>query len=424
MLKLPERFEKVKSVLLVLLIQTFTIGGVVLSGKRLSGYLWTGSVVGLCIISALFHLLLFSRREKRAATEGKGPQSDQEQPEREEEHSAEEITEQAAIEPVEEEQPCDHVFDSISRSLREKIKLFPVLANQLHAVIEQTDTAATDLTGSFMSINSQAKNQVHQVSTIFGTISQDGQDQNENVLLMMRGVTSDILVNFRKIIELVKRNQRATDELIRQTGLISDIVTKTDNIAENSKVLAINAAIEAARAGEQGKGFAVVATEFRKLSEDSEQANKEIRGIINRVGSDTLALSQETEEGVRKCDEIVKTAEKTLESALDTIDATIADTKDKLAKLNTHAEALAGEISRIVVSIQFQDITRQRIEHVIEPLNDFSQEIDSLIQEMEESRTAEKFVEKDHRFWLESQYTMASEKEVLEKTLNNDEKTV
>ena len=126
---------------------------------------------------------------------------------------------------------------------------------------------------------------------------------------------------------------------------------------------------------------------------------------------------------MRKCDEIVKTAEKTLGTTLDTIDSTIADTKDKLAQLNIHAEALAGEISRIVVSIQFQDITRQRIEHVIEPLNDFSQEIDSLIKEMEESRTVEKFMEKDHRIWLESRYTMTSEKEVLEKTLNKDEKT-
>ncbi|MEW5815479.1 MAG: methyl-accepting chemotaxis protein [Spirochaetota bacterium] len=309
------------------------------------------------------------------------------------------------------------VFRLISGTLKEKVELIPVLTNQLKAVIEQTDEAAQNLSKSFMSINKKAKSQVEEVSSVFGNLSGNDGKGDTNVLYHMRDALNNLIANFKTITHLVKTSQASTAEVIEHAESIKEIVRKTDDIAENSKVLAINAAIEAARAGEHGKGFAVVAGEFRKLSEDSEIANKEIHQIIDKVRVESRKVLKETENGVREGESITVKAQQIFEEALKKINQTIENTKAKLAELSKHAEALARDISSIVVSIQFQDITRQRIEHVIEPLHVFQSELKTLVVELEESGSIMEFESRAHMEWLESRYTMEAEKEVMKKTL-------
>lgn len=323
------------------------------------------------------------------------------------------------------------------RILNEKTKIIPVLVNQLKAVIEQTETAAAGLIRSFMNINTLAKAQVQTAESVFneladysapgdaGDLSAPGCVQ-ESLLSRLKSVLGDYMDRVAHIIRIIAASQAAVRKVQNQTLSILEIVTKIDSITENSKVLSINAAIEAARAGEHGRGFAVVATEFRKLSEVSEQATGEIHRIIDQITTETEEAVRKTEAEAKQTSKLAEEARAMLEDTADCIDTAIATTRDRVNVLSKGAAELAKDISSIVVSIQFQDITRQRIEHVIEPLQEFLSDLTGVAGRLTNTADSIENAEtvqaqsNDNASKLIAKYTMRSEREVFEATLQEE----
>ncbi|WP_448375665.1 methyl-accepting chemotaxis protein [Fervidobacterium sp.] len=156
-------------------------------------------------------------------------------------------------------------------------------------------------------------------------------------------------------------------ELTKFSNQIGEIVDTISSIAEQTNLLALNAAIEAARAGEAGRGFAVVADEIRKLAEESRQATKKIAEILGKIGEQAKKVEKVTTGVSQKVDGYVSTVKDATESL-----RMLIGKIEEVSKMTTDLAATAEEQSGATeeVSAAMDKITKniQEVEHDIEEM--------------------------------------------------------
>jgi methyl-accepting chemotaxis protein len=150
-----------------------------------------------------------------------------------------------------------------------------------------------------------------------------------------------------RIAAKVQESARTVESLGERSDQIGAIIGTIEDIADQTNLLALNAAIEAARAGEQGRGFAVVADEVRALAERTTRATKEIGSMIKSIQSETRSAVAAMEEGVHEVERGTEDASRS-GSALEEILAQVGEVTGQINQIATAAEeqtATTNEIS-------------------------------------------------------------------------------
>jgi methyl-accepting chemotaxis protein len=307
----------------------------------------------------------------------------------------------------------------VNSLLKEKAQIIPVLANQLQDTIEQTEAAVLDIGEKFMDIVSRARSQARTAANAFGEVTGGEEKDGMALIELSREALASVISNLRSVNDVVCQTLTGMQQITRTTESIRDVVAEIEYIADQTNLLALNASIEAARAGEHGRGFSVVADEVRKLSARSTTAASEIGKLIKKVDRDIIEIYEETESSAGKTAERSAESETIMQETLSRLDDVMARAKVELDSLSTETESLASDIGGIIMSMQFQDITRQRIEHVIEPLQAFKDEFEEMARKLEGLNDVIIEESPGNRLsWLESMYTMESERKLMHKTLS------
>ncbi len=163
---------------------------------------------------------------------------------------------------------------------------------------------------------------------------------------------------------------------------IGNIVEVIDTIADQTNLLALNAAIEAARAGEHGRGFAVVADEVRKLAENSAQSTREIGTLIKDIQAKTVEVVKSTTASGTKAESGLQMADVAGRAIAD-ISSSVGEANRLIEQISTAAREQAAGSSAIVNSVEQMNLLMREAARSLEEQDVSNQQIIATISQMQ-----------------------------------------
>lgn len=241
------------------------------------------------------------------------------------------------------------------------------------AAVMETTTTVEEVKQT-VNVTSQKAREVADKAQQGLQVAYDGRQTSEKLAVGMQRIRDQMTMVGDTIMKLSEQSQA-----------IIEITTTVEDLADQSNILAVNAAIEAAKAGEHGKGFAVVAQEIKSLAEQSKQATKQVRGILSDIQKATGAAVMATEQGSKAVDEGVTEATGASES-IRALSKNFSESTQSAAQIAAANKEQLMAIEQVTTAMQnIEEVTTQNVasmrqlEISVQSLKDMAQNLTSSI---------------------------------------------
>jgi methyl-accepting chemotaxis protein len=251
----------------------------------------------------------------------------------------------------------------------EVMALAEAASGQVMMAMEETEAGILNVIEGFNQLAASAQELASKSQASIGSTEGTGVSRT---LEETRRTTETLLAHVVTSSEEMNGAANRVDALARQANSLRELLDEVQGVASQTALLALNASIEAAHAGEAGRGFRVVANEVRRLSERSAGAALRMKTISNEVINGSEELRKQLSTQAARSSEFSQSSQAQLSRLLEQVADAASAARLVITELSAQNNKVSDTVNRLIGVFQFQDVSKQRLQSVVEPLSRLS----------------------------------------------------